>query len=71
MEAGYRHGNIYSGGDWTVMAHGSVSAQYTDHSGPRGDDKLYLTSMLMLLGRNATARLGAAPVPSRCSALSR
>lgn len=36
-------------GDWMLMAHGSVSAQYTDHSGPRGDDKFYATSMLMLM----------------------
>jgi hypothetical protein len=36
-------------GDWMLMAHGSVSAQYTDHSGPRGDDKLYVTSMSMLM----------------------
>lgn len=35
-------------GDWMVMAHGNVSAQYTDHSGPRGDDMAYVTSMLML-----------------------
>lgn len=37
-------------GDWTVMAHGFVTAQYTDHSGPRGDDKFYSTSMLMVTG---------------------
>lgn len=36
-------------GDWMLMAHGAVSAQYTDHSGPRGDDKFYSTSMLMLM----------------------
>jgi len=35
-------------GDWTVMAHGFVTAQFTDHSGPRGDDKFYSTSMAML-----------------------
>jgi len=35
-------------GDWMLMVHGSVSTQYTDHSGPRGDDKLYATSMAML-----------------------
>jgi len=37
-------------GDWMVMAHGFVSTQYTDHSGPRGDDKVYATSMFMLNG---------------------
>jgi len=35
-------------GDWMLMAHGTVSLQYTDHSGLRGDDKLYATSMAML-----------------------
>lgn len=41
-------------GDWMVMAHGFVSAQYTDHSGPRGDDQAYVTSMAMLHGSRAT-----------------
>lgn len=41
-------------GDWMVMAHGFVTAQYTDHSGPRGDDKLYSTSMLMVTGERET-----------------
>jgi hypothetical protein len=34
------------------MAHGTVTAQYTDHSGPRGDDKLYSTSMGMLMAEH-------------------
>ena len=34
-------------GDWMAMAHGAVSANYTTVAGPRGDDKLYATSMLM------------------------
>ena len=41
-------------GDWALMAHGFVSAQYTDHSGPRGDDKFYVTSMGMLTGERKT-----------------
>lgn len=41
-------------GDWMVMVHGSVSAQYTDHSGPRGDDKAYVISMAMLSGERET-----------------
>jgi hypothetical protein len=45
---GAMHGLHLASGDWTIMAHGSVSAQYTDHSGPRGDDKFYSTSMGML-----------------------
>ena len=36
-------------GNWMLMAHGTLSAQYTDHSGPRGDDKFYSTSMGMLM----------------------
>lgn len=37
-------------GDWMVMLHGAIDLKYTDHSGPRGDDLLYSTSMLMLSG---------------------
>ena len=46
---GPMHGlHIMPGGDWMVMLHGYAQANYTDHSGPRGDDKLYVTSMGML-----------------------
>lgn len=46
---GAMHGlHIMPGDDWTLMLHGDVSAKYTDHSGPRGDDKLYVTSMAVL-----------------------
>jgi hypothetical protein len=41
-------------GDWMVMAHGNVSLQYTEHSGPRGDEMLYATSMAMLVGERQT-----------------
>lgn len=41
-------------GDWMLMAHGAVSAQYTAASGLRGDDKLYSTSMLMLMAERET-----------------
>jgi len=41
-------------GDWMLMAHGSLSGQYTDHSGPRGDDKAYVTSMAMLMAERDT-----------------
>ncbi len=51
---GAMHGLHLSAGDWMVMAHGSVSLNYTDHSGPRGDDKLYSTSMAMLTGERET-----------------
>lgn len=41
-------------GDWMVMVHGSASLQYTDHGGPRGDDKAYVTSMAMLTAQRDT-----------------
>ncbi|MBN8500895.1 MAG: hypothetical protein J0M19_07070, partial [Sphingomonadales bacterium] len=34
-------------GEWMFMVHGAVSLQYTDHKGPRGDSKTYVTSMAM------------------------
>ena len=37
------------GGDWTGMAHGYLWGVYTDQGGPRGDDKLYVQSMAMLM----------------------
>ena len=48
------HGLHAMSGGWMLMAHGYVTAQYTDVSGPRGDDKLYSTSMLMLSGERQT-----------------
>ncbi len=51
---GMMHGLHIPAGNWMVMAHGSVSTQYTSHSGARGDDKLYATSMAMLTGEKKT-----------------
>ncbi len=48
------HGLHIPAGDWMVMAHGTLSLQYTDHGGPRGDDKFYVTSMGMLQGTRET-----------------
>lgn len=48
------HGLHLMSGDWMFMAHGNVSAQYTDHKGSRGDDKLYATSMAMLTAQRDT-----------------
>lgn len=46
---GAMHGlHIMLGHDWMLMAHGYAQANYTDHKGPRGDDKFYVTSMGML-----------------------
>lgn len=41
-------------GDWMLMAHGQATLQHTDHSGPRGDDKTYATSMAMLMASRDT-----------------
>lgn len=51
---GAMRGLHLSSGDWMLMAHGTISAQYTDHSGPRGDDKAYVTSMAMLAAERDT-----------------
>lgn len=49
------HGLHAMSGDWMLMAHGFVSAQYTGHSGPRGDDKFYATSMAMFTAGRDTS----------------
>ena len=49
------HGLHIQSGAWMLMAHGYLSTQYTDHSGPRGDDKLYATSMAMLTAERETS----------------
>lgn len=52
---GAMQGLHHTVGDWMLMAHAAISAQYTDVSGPRGDDKLYSTSMAMF---SASRRAG-------------
>ncbi len=37
------------GGGWNGMAHGYAWGVYTEQTGPRGDDKLYVQSMAMLM----------------------
>lgn len=37
------------GSGWSGMAHGFAWGVYTDQTGPRGDDKLYVQSMAMLM----------------------
>ncbi len=51
---GAMHGLHLMAGDWMLMAHGAISTQYTKASGPRGDDKLYATSMAMLTAQKDT-----------------
>ena len=43
------------GGGWMAMAHGYAWGVYTDQSGPRGDDKLYVQSMAMLSASKETS----------------
>lgn len=52
---GGMHGLHIMSGNWMLMAHGSVSLQYTDHSGPRGDSKTYVTTMAMLTAQRDTS----------------
>jgi hypothetical protein len=47
--------HINAGNDWMLMAHGYISTQYTDHSGPRGDDKAYVNSMGMVTAEKETS----------------
>ena len=42
-------------GNWLLMAHGSVSTQYTKTTGPRGEAKAYATSMAMLMSERDTS----------------
>lgn len=51
---GTMHGLHLPAGDWMVMAHGFVSTQFTDQSGPRGDDMFYVTSIAMLAAERQT-----------------
>jgi hypothetical protein len=53
-EGGHSGIHIEAGNDWMLMLHGHVSTQYTDHSGPRGDDKAYVTSMAMAMAEKNT-----------------
>ena len=52
---GGMHGLHIMSGDWMLMAHGTVSLQYTDHSGPRGNDMTYVTSMAMVSAQRDTS----------------
>lgn len=45
---GAMHGAMAMAGSWHLMAHGYAWGVYTDQSGPRGGDKAYIQSMLML-----------------------
>ena len=51
---GANHGVMLTTGDWSIMAHGNASLQYTDHNGPRGDAMPYVTSMAMIMAQRDT-----------------
>jgi hypothetical protein len=52
---GGMHGlHIMPSGDWMLMLHGFANGVYTKQSGPRGDDKAYVQSMLMLSAQHDT-----------------
>ena len=51
---GAMHGLHILSGDWMLMAHGTASLQYTDHSGPRGGSQTYVTSMAMVTAQRDT-----------------
>ncbi|MFL6730447.1 MAG: hypothetical protein ACJ8EZ_11040 [Sphingomicrobium sp.] len=44
-------GLMAASGDWTLMGHGVVNLAYDHQSGPRGDDKLFASGMLMGMAR--------------------
>lgn len=48
-------GHHIMSGDWMLMLHGTASLQYTKATGPRGDDKVYATSMAMLMAERDTS----------------
>jgi hypothetical protein len=46
------HGGLHViSGDWTLMGHGVLNLVYDHQSGPRGDDKLFASGMLMGMAR--------------------
>jgi hypothetical protein len=46
------HGGLHlMSGDWTLMGHGVLNLVYDHQSGPRGDDKLFASGMLMGMAR--------------------
>jgi hypothetical protein len=60
-------GLMSQSGDWTLMAHGVLNLVYDHQSGPRGDDKLFPSGMLMGMAQhplgNGVAQLKAMVSP--------
>jgi hypothetical protein len=42
-------------GDWMIMAHGLLNGAYTSQSGPRGDDKTFVSGMVMAMAKRSLA----------------
>ena len=46
------HGGIHvQQGDWSIMSHALINLTYADQSGPRGDDKTFVSGMVMTSAR--------------------
>jgi hypothetical protein len=50
-DASEHMGLMTTSGDWTLMAHGVLNLVYDHQSGPRGDDKVFPSGMLMGMAR--------------------
>ncbi len=50
-DASQHRGLMTMSGGWTLMAHGTLNLVYDHQSGPRGDDKTFLSGMLMGMAR--------------------
>jgi len=50
-DASEHMGLMSMSGDWMLMAHGTVNLVYDRQSGPRGDDKAFVSGMLMGMAR--------------------
>ena len=42
-------------GDWMIMVHGLANGTYTNQSGPRGDDKAFVSGMVMAMAKKSFA----------------
>jgi len=51
-------GLSFMAGDWMLMAHGAVDAVYDSQGGPRGNDKIFSSSMGMLMAQKSVGDLG-------------
>jgi len=52
------HGVHMMSGPWTVMTHATLNLTYDDQSGPRGDDKTFVSGMVMSMATRAVGDAG-------------